>query len=87
MLTTKQFDALKNVNIETVEKEKLADVSRMQFDHSLSKTQRMTHILELTENPYCFRYGDIGVKLEFTDDARPLQDVMIDFLIRQKSGM
>jgi hypothetical protein len=87
MLAKRQIDTLKNVNIETVEKEKLVDVSRIEFNNSLSKIQRMESILELTKNPYCFRYDDIGVKLEFTDNAKPLQEVMTDFFIRQKSGM
>jgi len=47
----------------------------------------LNRILRTAKNPYCFRYGDTAVKLEFTDDGPPLQDVMADFLIRQKSGL
>ena len=48
---------------------------------------RVARLLHRGENPYCFRCGEIGVKIEFTDNGPPLQDALADFLIRQKSGL
>jgi hypothetical protein len=47
----------------------------------------MARILRAAKNPYCFRYEDMGVKIEFTDTAPSLQDTMAGFLVRQKSGL
>lgn len=86
MLNMKKIEELQNVDIGAVDKNSLADVSRIKLDHSLPKDKRMARILRATKNPYCFRYEDTAVKIEFADNAPPLQDTMQGFLIRQKSG-
>lgn len=87
MLKPTKIEELRNVDISAVDKTALADVSRVKLDNSLPKDKRMARILRATKNPYCFRYGDMAVKIEFADNAPPLQDTMTDFLIRQKSGL
>ena len=39
------------------------------------------------KNPFCFRYGNMGILTTFDDDAPPLEDVLTNFLIRKKSGL
>lgn len=78
---------LASVNIETVNKEDLVDVSGFTFDTSVPQEQRAARIIQAVKNPYCFRVGDIGVKLEFSDNAPTLQDVFTDLLKRKKSGL
>lgn len=78
---------LASVNIETINKEDLVDVSGFTFDTSVPQEQRAARIIQTVKNPYCFRVGDIGVKLEFSDDAPALQDVFTDLLKRKKSGL
>ena len=83
----KMIDELRRVDVRTVDKETLADMSGVALDPSLPKVERMTRFLEQVKNPYCFRLGDMVIKLEFADNAPPLQDVMTSFLFRQKSGL
>lgn len=78
---------LASVNIETVNKADLVDVSGFTFDTSVPQEQRAARIIQTVKNPYCFRVGDIGVKLEFSDNAPALQDVFTDLLKRKKSGL
>lgn len=78
---------LANVNIEAVNKEDLVDVSSFTFDNTVPQEQRAAWIMAAVKNPYCFRVGDVGVKLEFSEEAPPLQDVFSDFLKRKKSGL
>ena len=78
---------LANVNVATVNKEDLIDVSGFTFDNTVPQEQRAMRILEILKNPYCFRMGDMGVKLEFSEDAPSLQDLFTDFLKRKKSGL
>ena len=87
MITPKMIDDFMSVNIETVDVQKLADISTLEFDNSLSKEKRMAYVLEKLKNPICFRYGDMGIKLEFDDNAPPIQEVLTNFLIRKKSGL
>jgi len=78
---------LASVNIETINKEELVDVSGFTFDNTIPQEERAARILATVKNPYCFRVGDMGVKLEFSDNAPTLQDTFTNFLIRQKSGL
>ncbi len=75
------------VNIENVSKEDLVDVSGFTFDNTVPHAERAARILNAVKNPYCFRVGEIGVKLEFPEEAPALQDVFTDFLKRKKSGL
>lgn len=78
---------LANVDIETVNKEDLVDVSSFVFDTTVPQEQRAKKVIAEVKNPYCFRVGNMGVKLEFPDDAPSLQDVFAEFLKRKKSGL
>lgn len=78
---------LAKVNIEVVSKEELVDVSGFTFDTAVPQEERAAQILRTVKNPYCFRVGDIGVKLEFSNNAPVLQDLFTDLMKRKKSGL
>ena len=81
------IEQLSSVDIQTVNREDLIDVSGTTFDNSIPHKQRAAQILRITGNPSCFRVGDLCVKLEFLDSAPPLQDAFSSFLQRKKSGI
>ena len=78
---------LADVDITAVNKEDLVDVCGLTFDTTIPREQRAAQVLRKVKNPYCFRVGDMGVKLEFLDNAPPLEDCFTDFLKRKKSGL
>lgn len=78
---------LANIDIATVNKEDLVDVSGLAFDTAVPQEQRADKVIAAVKNPYCFRVGEMGVKLEFSENAPPLQDVFAGFLKRKKSGL
>lgn len=75
------------VDIKTVNKEELIDASSFAFDSAVPHEQRLASVIAALQNPYCFRVGDMGVKLEFSEDAPALQDVLAAFLRDMKSGL
>jgi len=87
VITPEMIDVFMSVNMETVHMEGLADISTLEFDNSLPKEKRLDYVLEKLKNPFCFRYGEMGIKLEFDDSAPPIQEVLTNFLIRKKSGL
>lgn len=87
MLQQMSIEQLSSVDIQTVNREDLVDVSGATFDNSIPHKQRAAQILQITGNPYCFRVGELCVKLEFLDSAPPLQDTFSSFLQRKKSGV
>ena len=87
VITPEMIDSFMSVDMETVNMESLADISKLEFDNSLPKEKRLAYVLEKLKNPFCFRYGEMGIKLEFDDNAPPIQEVLTSFLIRKKSGL
>lgn len=87
MLTPEMVDHLMNVNLDTVNVQTLADISTLELDPFLPKDERMARVLDGLGNPFCFRCGDMGIHLEFDDDAPPLAEVLAGFLLRKKSGL
>jgi hypothetical protein len=86
-LTFEQLDEFSRVDVRTVDKDTLTDMSNFIFDNSLSQLERAKRLFEKIKNSYVFRLDDMVVKLEFTENGKPLQDVMASFLLRQKSGV
>ena len=79
--------ALSSVDIQKIKKEELTDIRSIKLDPSVPQDLRAVYVLKEMGNPYCFRVGELSVKLEFADNAPSLQDTILDFLQRKKSGL
>lgn len=75
------------VDLSNISREDLTDVSGLVLDTSVPLEQRSEQILQKIKDPYCFCVGDIGVKLEFTENGPSLQACLTDLLKRKKSGL
>lgn len=87
MITIEQINSMQSADIRAIDKNALVDVQGFPFDYSLSKRERIEQVIERTKNPYCFRYGDLGVQVEFTNDGPTLCELLTNFLLRKKSGL
>ena len=81
------WSRLAEIDIRKVDKEDLTDLSEIELDTSIPKEQRGKYLMGKMNNPYCFKVGDIAVKIEFTPHAPTLQTCLTDFLHRKKSGL
>ena len=77
----KQVDLteLASVDIQKVSKEELVDASNLHFDPQVPQKSRAAYLLNAIGNPYCFRVGELSVKLEFAEHGPSLQDVLFPF--------
>ena len=82
-----ELSRLKHTDIETVGKETLADVDGLALDPGIPLELRAGHVLTALGNPYCFRAGGLAVKLEFAQGGPALQEMLIRFCRRKKSGL
>jgi hypothetical protein len=78
---------LASVNIDTINKEDLVDVSGFTFDNSVPQEQRAARIVAAVKNPYCFSCGRHGRKAGISRGCPRPQDVLTDLLKRKKSGL
>ena len=86
-LNAQVIEKMQSVNLDAVDKETLVDASGFVFDNTLPLEKRAARMLEQLKNPYCFRYGDMAIKLEFAEDGPSLQELLTGFFLRQKSGL
>lgn len=76
---------LKATELAPLDKSVLTEFSAAVLDTGTALLNRSEKVLEMLGNPYCFRVGDIAVKLEFNDDAPSLQDCLAAYFIRKKA--
>ena len=67
VMTVMELDALKDVDVRTVEKEGLVDTREVEIDRSLPLEERKRAYLEAVGNPYAVRVGDMKVRERFED--------------------
>lgn len=70
------FELMKNVDIRTVDIETLQDIRDIKIDESASAEKRRQEFLSQIKNPYCFRCGDIAVKVEYKNDGPSLEECL-----------
>lgn len=73
--------------MQTAGREEPVDVSGLRLDLRVPQELRPACLLSAMGDPYCFRVGELRVRLEFADNAPPLQDTFLAFLRRKKCGL
>ena len=71
---------LSEVDIETVNKNELVDANEITLDYSIPQNQRIDYLLAKLKNPYCFKVGEIAVKIGFNENERSFEDAFLAIL-------
>jgi hypothetical protein len=61
------FEAMRNVDIRTVDPSTLVDILEVKVDPSMPQPERTVDFIRQIKNPYCFRCGKIIVKITHDD--------------------
>ena len=64
--------------------EQLTDIQEIHIDRNLPKPQRITSYLEQVSHPYFFRCGEVAVEISFSPDGKTLQELLQEYLTREK---
>lgn len=70
------IERMKNVDIKEVSILDLPNISDFEVDASKNISDRFTDYLQFVKNPYVFRVGNLGVKIEFVGDT-PFEEALI----------
>ena len=73
------FDTMQSVDILTVDRESLADIRDVNIDPDLPFIEKAIMFLNQIKNPYCFRCGDVIVKINHAKTERTIDDCMEGF--------
>ena len=76
----KDIEQMKNVDIRSVDKDTLIDLDTVQIDSSQPIQERVQSFLQQIQNPYCFRIGDVAVKVNYKHDGPSFQQNFEDIL-------
>lgn len=76
----KDIAQMKNVDIRSVDKDTLIDLDTVQIDSTQPVVERVQSFLQQIQNPYCFRIGDVAVKVNYKHDGPSFQQNFEDIL-------
>ncbi|NCE65104.1 hypothetical protein D1159_11090 [Pseudoflavonifractor sp. 524-17] len=75
-----QLEAMRNVDIRTVDPAGLRDIRDVKVNTELPKEERILDFVRQIGNPYCYRHGKYVVKVSFVDTDVTLEDRMLSYL-------
>ena len=78
--TQEEMEAMKNVDIRTVDIDTLRDIRDVTVNTDLPKEERILDFIRQIGNPYCYRHGKYVVKISFTDTDVTLEQRMLAYL-------
>ncbi len=71
--TLQKLSEMQNVDIRTVNKEDLVDLNSVKIDETLPIPERVDSFIQQIKNPYCFRIGDVAVKVVYKENGPTFQ--------------
>lgn len=80
VLRGQNFAEMSKIDIHTVDKDSLVDLSTVVIDESKPVHERMASFVEQVKNPYCFRIGDVAVKVKYKEDGPTFQECFEELL-------
>lgn len=74
------FEQMKQVDIQSIDRDSLVDINDIKIDTKLPREQRLTEFVRQIGNPYCYRCGKVVVKVSFADTDATLEDRLEHYL-------
>lgn len=76
MLSRKQLEELKQADIKSTDKKELVDMKNLTIPIDRIYHYKLSDYFDFVRNPYMFRVGDVGVKVNFGDGKRFSDSIM-----------
>ncbi len=79
-LTQEEIDAMRDVDVRTVDPDTLRDIRDVKVNMELPKKERILDFIKQIGNPYCYRHGKYVVKVSYTDTDVTLEDRLLAYI-------
>ncbi len=79
-LTKERIDAMRDVDVRTVDPETLRDIRDVKVNTELPKRERILDFIRQIGNPYCYRHGKYVVKVSYIDTDVTLEERMLAYI-------
>ena len=79
-ITNDGWAQMKSADIRTVDKNSLVDLNDVVVNEALPISERVADFVSQIRNPYCFRIGEVAVKVVYKSEGPTFQQNMEDLL-------
>ena len=80
MITKAELEALRNIDVKTLDRDTLVDINDVKVDADAPLRERAQQFFEQIKNPYVYRVGDYCVRIAFTEGGKSLHDILQSYL-------
>lgn len=84
LLFTNKLHAYSNTTLHQVQRDSLADVTKVTVNKNNAKEKKITEFLEFIENPYCYNCGEVLVGVAFADTNDTLEVLITNLIARYR---
>lgn len=81
LISSEELRKMKDIDIRTVDKNQLIDLNSVVIDESKPVEERILSFIQQIRNPYCFRVGDVAVKVVYKENGPTFQQNLEDMLM------
>ena len=81
IISAEELRKMKDIDIRTVDKNQLVDLNSVVIHESRPVQERMVSFIQQIGNPYCFRVGDVAVKVVYKENGPTFQQNLEDMLM------
>ena len=75
------LEAMRNVDVRTVDRATLKDIRDVVIDMSLTQEERFVDFIRQIGNPYCYKCGEMVIKITFaTNTTDTLEDKLRHYI-------
>ena len=78
--TSRELKSMANIDISKVNKQDLIDIKDVYIEKQKSKEEKIKSFINQVKNPYCYRCGDIVVKVSYGVGVATMQEKMENYL-------
>lgn len=75
-----RLEQLRAVDVRSIDKNDLIDLNKVTIDETKPVPERVAEFMRQIRNPYCFRIGDVVIKVVYKENGPSFQQNMIDML-------
>ncbi len=74
------FMEMKNIDLNTVDRDALVDIRDVKVDTALPKRERAIDFIRQIGNPYCYKHGKYVVKVGFANSDISLEERLAGYI-------
>ena len=73
-INIEELSRMRDTDITCINENTLVDVTKVKIKKNLPIPERVADFIAQIKNPYCFKVGNVVVKLNFTEDGTSCQE-------------